>query len=110
MLATEYAKYYGIKEQQPDESDDTFRHRVAGELRDMGKLVEAHEAQRDERIEQSDDVMSGVMGAVAQALQGVDYGVTGEQQVGCDIAAGGIVQNPQPEMSVEMALLAMMLT
>ena len=53
--------------------------------------------------------MAGVMGAVVQALQGVDYHVSSEQQVGCDIAAGAIVQNPQPEMSTEMALLAMLL-
>lgn len=109
MLATEYAGYYEIEQQQSDEDDYAFHHRVAGELRDMGKIIEAHEAQRDERIEQSDDVMSGVMGAVAQVLQGVNYRVSGEQQVGCDIAAGAIVQNPQPEMSVGMALLAMLL-
>lgn len=93
MLATEYAKYYRIREQQSGEDDYTFRHRIAGALRDMGKIIEAHEAQRDERIEQSNDVMTGVMGAMAMALQGIDYHISGEQQVGCDIAAGGIIQN-----------------
>jgi len=108
MLATEYAKYYGIEAQREGETDSAFRHRVAGELRDMGKPIEAHEAQRDERIENSDDVMTGVMGAIAQAVQGVDYGVSGIRQVGCDIAAGGLVKNPKPKISPEMALLSVL--
>ena len=86
MLATEYANYYGITPQQPEEDNYEFRHRIAGKLRDMGKIIEAHEAQRDERIEQSDDVMQGVIGAMAQALHGIDYGVSGVQQVGSFIS------------------------
>ena len=109
MLATEYANYYNIIPQQPEEDDYEFRHRIAGELRDMGKIVEAHEAQRDERIEQSDDVMQGVMGAVAQALHGIDYGVSGVQQVGCDIAAGAIVKGPRPKIDRELAMLTALL-
>jgi len=106
MLATQYAEYYKITPQTEKESDYNFRHRVAGELRDMGKIIEAHEAQQDERYENSDSVMAGVAGALAQALQGVDYGVSGVQQVGCDIAAGGIALNPKKELSPEMLLMA----
>ena len=109
MLATDYADYYSIASQQSGESDYEFRHRVAGKLRDMGKLIEAHEAQRDERIEQSDDVMQGVMGAVAQALHGIDYGVSGVQQVGCDIAAGAIAKSPQPKIDRGLASLMALL-
>lgn len=109
MLATEYAEYYGIEPQREGEHDLAFRSRIAGALRDMGKIIEAHEAQADERFEYSDNVMAGVVGAIAQALQGVDYGVSGEQQVGVDIAAGYVVQDDRPKMSAEMAMLAMMM-
>ena len=109
MLATQYAEFYEIEPQREDESDYLFRHRIAGALRDMGKLIEAHEAQRDERIEDSDDVMAGVMGAVAQAVHGIDYGISGIQQVGCDIAAGELVIKPKSKMSPEAALLSILL-
>ena len=109
MLATQYADFYGVAPQQDDESDYLFRHRVAGTLRNMGKLIEAHEVQQDARIEDSEDVLTGVIGAVALALQGIDYGVGGEQQVGCDIAAGHLVKSPQPKLSPEAALLAVLL-
>lgn len=104
MLATEYANYYKIDPQGKDESDLDFKYRVSGKLRDMGHIVEAHEAFRDERYEQSDDVMTGVMGAMAQALHG-DYGRSGSTQVGDDIAVGHVVKNPRSEMAPEMALL-----
>jgi hypothetical protein len=110
MLATEYARHYDIEPQREGESDTQFRQRVAGELRDKGELVLAHEAQRNERIEQSEDVMTGVLGAVAQALQDVDYNVNGERQVGCDIAAGELVRHPKPKMTPKMAMLAILLS
>lgn len=103
MLATEYAEFYSIKAQQEGERNLAFRGRVAGALRNMGKIIEAHEAQQDARYESSDKVMTGFFGALAQALHG-DYGSTGESQIGDDIAAGIVVQKPQPEMSPEMAL------
>lgn len=56
MLATEYARLFGIERQQDGESDMAFRHRVAGRLQEMGKIILAHEAQADERIEVSEDV------------------------------------------------------
>jgi hypothetical protein len=105
MLATEYAGYYGIAPQGESEPDGTFRSRVAGALRDQGKVIEAHEAQQDARYEDNDDVMTGIMGAVAQAMQGRNYGRRGESQVGDDIAAGTCVRYPKPEIDPAMALM-----
>lgn len=104
MLATKYASYYGIAPQQDNETDAAFRDRVSGALRDMGHIIEAHEAFRDERYEQSGHVMTGVFGALAQALQGVDYHRTGASQVGDDIAAGTIIESRKPKMTPEEAL------
>jgi len=105
MLATDYANYYKIAPQGDTETDSAFRHRVSGELRDAGHVTEAHEAHCDERYEQSENVMTGVMGAMAQALQGVDYGSTGASQVGDDIAAGILSKSTRPQMTPDMALL-----
>ncbi len=105
MLATEYAKHYNIKAQQEEESNMTFRNRVAAALREMGRIIEAHEAYQDERYKTSDSVMPGVTGTIAQALQGRSY--SGDQ-IGNDIFAGTIVQTPD-SVSAETALLLMML-
>lgn len=102
MLATEYAEYYEIEAQGDDEPDTTFRNRVANVLRESGRLIEAHEAYQDERYEQSDNVMGGVIGAVAQALQGTNY--SGDQ-IGNDIAAGVVARDNRPKVPPEMALL-----
>ena len=109
MLATEYASYYKIDPQQDNETDAAFRDRVSGALRDMGHIIEAHEAFRDERYEQSDDVMTGVFGALAQAIQGIDYRRTGSHQVGDDIAAGTVLKYQKPKMTQEEAQLAVAL-
>lgn len=90
MLATEYAEYYGIDPQGAEESDPAFRERVAGALRAKGKLIEAHEAFQDARYEDSDDVMGGIIGALAQALGGVDYGMDDVRKIEDDIATGQI--------------------
>ncbi len=102
MLATEYAEYYSIASQEESESDYTFRNRVANALREMGHVIEAHEAFQDKRYEQSDDVMGGVIGAMAQALQGTNY--SGDP-IGNDIAAGVVAQDDRPKLTPEMALL-----
>lgn len=109
MLATEYAKYHRIDPQGKGETNSEFKHRVAGRLRDMGKVILAHEAQRNERIEDSRDVMVGVQGAIAQAIQGVNYNVSGEMQVGVDICAGEIAMDNKSRPSVESLLLAIMM-
>lgn len=107
----EHAKYYGITEQAEGETDAEFRGRVAGVLRDQGHIIEAHEIFTGRRYDAEDgqDVVTGIMGALAQAMQGVDYHSTGERRLGDDFAAGTLIQNPKPEMSAEMALLAVML-
>lgn len=108
MLATEYAGYYGIAAQGVNESDIDFRHRVAGALRDKGNVIEAHEAQQDKRYDEDggDMVTSGIVGAVAMALQGKDYGSRGSSRVGDEIAAGVIAQSPpKPKMSVDEVML-----
>lgn len=109
MLATDYARYYGIEAQREDESDNTFRHRVAGALRGQGHIIEAHEAQQDAYYDQSDNVMAGILGAVYQEMNGVAYGSTGERLVGDDIAIGHVVSNPKPEVDPLMLLMAMMM-
>jgi len=106
MLATEYAQYYNIASQGEGESDFAFRSRVAGALRDQGRIIEAHEAQQDARYEDSDTVMTGIVGALAQAMQSVNYGRTGARQVGDDFAAGILIRNPKPQISPLEALLA----
>lgn len=90
MLATEYAEYYKIEAQKESESDLDFRQRVSVALREMGHIIEAHEAYQDQRYEESDNVMTGLFGAIAQALQGTHYG---GDPVGNDIAAGLLVRH-----------------
>jgi len=102
MLATDYAEYYEIEAQREGEDDYAFRNRVANALRARGRLIEAHEAFRNERYEQSDDVMGGVIGAVAQAMQGTSY--RGDP-IGNDIAAGVVAQDDKPKLTPEMAML-----
>jgi hypothetical protein len=109
MLATDYAQRYGIPAQGPDEDDIEFKGRVSGVLRDAGNFIEAHEVHADQFFDQSDDVMTGIMGAVAQVWSGKTYGKSGYTQVGDDIAVGTIVQHPKPEVDPMMALMAVMM-
>ena len=110
MLATEYAEYYEIEPQREGESDRDFRGRVATALRQAGHLVEAHEAYQNERHETSNDVMTGLFGAVAQALSGTHYW---GDPIGNDLAAGGLVRyqmSPEGKAQKEAdALMARML-
>jgi hypothetical protein len=109
MLATKYANIFGIDPQRDGENDSDFRGRVAGILRDKGELIYANEAYYDKRIDYSGgDVMTGVLGAVAQAMQGVDYGEKGERQLGVDFAAGVVSQAPKEDPMA--LLLAIMLS
>ena len=105
MLATEYASYYGIAPQGDDETDAAFRSRVSGILRDRGQIIEAHEAYQDAFYDQSDDVMTGIVGAMAQAMQRTNYGSHGARQIDDDFAVGTVVQNPKPEVDPMMAML-----
>ena len=96
-LAREYGQYYKI-EQRKDEPDYAYRSRVAGELRRQGHLIEAHEAFAGRRYDDPEQgqtgPMSGIFGAVAQAMQGIDYSPHDpERQIGDDIAAGVVVRH-----------------
>ncbi len=51
LLATDYAEWYKIAPQAEGEPDRAFQSRVAGALRDMGNVIEAHEAQSNSRYE-----------------------------------------------------------
>ena len=110
MLATEYASYYGITPQAEGESDMDFRSRVATELRQQDHVIAAHEAYHNSYWDTGDpageNVMTGIIGAVAQAMQGTHY--RGDP-IGNDIAAGVVTQHPKEQMSPEIALLAVMI-
>lgn len=107
MLATEYSQYYNIPPQAEGESDYDFKRRVGGVLRDMGHIVEAREAANDQRYEAGGDTVTGITGAVSQALQGVNYHSSGARQVDDDFTAGVVSQAPKQDS--EMALLALLL-
>lgn len=104
------ANYYKIETQRDGESDRDYRNRVAGALRDKGLLIEAHEIHSGKRWDaEGSDVMTGVIGALAQAVQDVDYGSSGYRQIGDDIAAGTVIQHKR-ETSPEMALIAILMS
>jgi hypothetical protein len=114
-ITAQRASEYGIALQAQDESDHAFRRRVSGVLRDSNHLIEAHEAAtnrlyNDGGENSMEDPMTGIIGAIAQAMQGKNYNVSGADQVACDYAAGHIVKNPRKGafdgMSPEMAILA----
>ncbi len=109
MLATEYANYYNIPPQEENESNNQFQHRVAGALRDQGHIIEAHEAQHNARYDQNENVMAGIAGAMAMAIQGVSYGSASSSLVGDELAAGTIALSPKPDFSADELLLTMML-
>lgn len=111
MLATEYAKWYEIEGQRPDESDMAFRTRVANALHAQGNLIEAHEARVDKRYDEegADSVLDGLFGAAAIALRGKPYSTNPDNQIGDEIAAGVIARNPQDEPDSLMLMMAILL-
>ncbi|MFT7565655.1 MAG: hypothetical protein ACI8V7_000669 [Candidatus Paceibacteria bacterium] len=114
MIATEYAQDYGIAPQKEEESDSAFRHRVAGTLRDQGKIIESHEVQANAwHDDEGGAAITGIMGAIAMALAGRDYGSTGSNQVGDEIAVGLIKRHEmspagERERRSDATLLAML--
>jgi len=71
---------------------------VAEELRRQGHIIEAHEAYSGRRYDDPTQgptgLMVGIIGAVAQAMQGREYSPNDpERQIGDDIVAGVYVQN-----------------
>ena len=100
------ADWFGIPKQQDGESNQTYRDRVASAIRAKGHIIEAHEAQTNALYDDPNGgAMTGIMGAMAQALEGRNYG---GDQIDNDIAAGVVAQ--APKQSSEFAgLLALML-
>ncbi len=95
-LAIQYGKHYKIA-RIDSESDDDYRSRVSGVLRARNNLIEAHEAFSGRRYEDSAQgdmgPMTGIVGALAQALQEKDYSPNDpERQIGDDLAAGAITR------------------
>lgn len=110
-ITEQRAKEFGIEVQREGESDSAFRHRVSGEIRKKGHIIEAHEAMQNKLYNDPDggDVMGGIFGAVAQAMQGNPYGkLDGEQQVGTDIAAGIVAKQPKRSGSDDAMLMLLM--
>jgi hypothetical protein len=108
-ITTQRAKEFGLNPQAEGESDMAFRNRVSGRLRDMGHLIEAHEAYSDRLYDDPEgDAMTGVIGAIAQAMQGRDYGKRGSDQIGVDIAAGLHTQHAERSNPSANALMLMM--
>lgn len=111
MLATEYARSFNLEAQKQGESDSDFKCRVAGELRNRGRIIESHEALNDGLYDQNKSTMTGIVGALAFAMAGRRFNgdpihpTNGKRQVDDDFAAGVLTQNPKPSMSPETALL-----
>lgn len=98
-MAHQYAEYLGVKIGE-NESQDSFKSRVAGILRQKGSIIEAHEVYSGRRFDDPDQgptgPMTGILGAVAQALQDKNYSPNDpERQIGDDIASGVIVKAPE---------------
>ena len=109
-ITAQRAQEFGIEAQQDGESETAFRQRVSGELRRMGHIIEAHEAYANALYDQSNDVMTGIFGAMAQKLQGHEYSPRdGMRQVGDDLAAGIVAQAPQDDSAGLLAVLAVMM-
>lgn len=101
------ARWFDLPPQGESESDIEFRERVAGALRDRGKIIEAHEAYHNCLYDDpSGAPMTGILGAVAQVMQGQNYGSKGNRQVGDDIAAGVCAQSTHDEDPLGMLLAA----
>jgi hypothetical protein len=103
------ASYYGYGPQREGQSDDDYRTEVALKLRQEGKLIEAHEIAQGRRYEADDGsfdpgVMLGVIGATHEALNGErPWSNRGDAVFGDDIAAGGIVSQPDPHAALRQA-------
>ncbi|MFA5953366.1 MAG: hypothetical protein WC812_02115 [Candidatus Pacearchaeota archaeon] len=94
-LAIRYGKDFGI-ERCSKESDSDYRVRVAGILREQGKIVEAHEALAGKLYDDSDQgidgPMTGLIGAMQKVKQKIEFSPNDPiRQLDDDICAGIIV-------------------
>jgi hypothetical protein len=100
-LAKEYGKYFDIKRNKK-ESDYDYRSRVSGELKRQGYLIEAHEAFSGRRYDDPNQgkfgPMTGLLGAMAKASQGIEFSHGNyENQIGDDLAAGILIKNQRDD-------------
>lgn len=110
-FATDYARMFKYPPQGKNESDTDFRARVSGRLRDEGHLIEAHEVHSNARYEDSENVVDGIFGAAAMAMDRKDYGSRGHDLIGDEIAAGGITRrSKKPKMSMAEMMMAIFLS
>ncbi len=110
-FTAELAKYHKIDPQGSDESESAFKHRVSGALREMGHLIEAHEAFHNQRYDEEGggalNPMVGLLGAAALASAGRDFGGSGTSRIGDEMMAGVIAKEPRrSDDSAAMMMLA----
>ncbi len=106
MITKQRAQEFGIEPQRKSESNLAFRNRVANTLRSMGHIIEAHEAYNN-CLYDDPKAATGIMGAVARAVQGREYS---GNQIDNDIAAGAVINKPEDELKEQflLAMIAMM--
>jgi hypothetical protein len=108
-ITAQRAEWYKIAPQAQDEADGDFRRRVAGELRAMGHVIEAHEALQNRLYADPGDdgptVMDGVTGALAHALHGVDWG--DRRRVDDEAVTGAYLRLKKPDLDPDTAMLMM---
>jgi hypothetical protein len=105
------AEAHGVAAQGEKEGDRDFRIRVAGVLRERGLLVESQEAYNGARFDSEEGgeaVRTGLMGALSQALHGIQYSPGNpERQVEDDAVLGTVIRRSKPEPSTDMLLLGL---
>lgn len=102
-ITEERAKEFGIQQQRENETHSAFRYRVSERLRQMGYIIEAHEAQTDHLYDDPNgNAMIGITGAVAKSIQRKHYPGS---EVATDIAAGVVVSEPENPLRDALLLL-----
>jgi len=91
--------------QREGEPDTAYRDRISGVLRANGQIIEAHEVRTGRRYDDPDQgemgPMTGIIGALAQALNGKEYSPRdGVSQVGDDLAVGFITEHPRDDSHI----------
>lgn len=96
------AQYLGLPGQRDSENERDFRIRIAAALRANGQLIEAQEILTGRRYDDPGgppigalgNPLTGVAGAIASAMDGIDFGGSDEQRVEDDAAMGVIALSP----------------
>lgn len=105
----ELARRHELPPKAKDETATAFRQRISGLLRDAGHIIEAHEAYQNDFYDSpaSGGAMNGILGSVAMAMQGVDYGSSGRARVEDERVAGLYTKTKKPDDPNYMAALLM---